>query len=1148
MRHPRFDIPVINLTDGLIVVGKTEQLQTQFAQRVQEAAEIDIARGRRGEITTRVSTMLRIRKQLLAAAKVMSVHEFIDAFLMLDRLDTNNPPKEKLRKVESALRIPPMAQKTRGVITLWFKYAYFMMWSDGLVRLPLTFRLRTDVWNEQFRKLAPALATCQFDNPDAQSSTLGLSLVLASGWRSFSDIDLDLFGPSTMEVVRKIRSGGLPGVRDSQPSTAILAALAHIAKSGQGHGFAYSLDDIRSYRYWVHLHLRGVGDMTPSELLADPESVRRAQASVPNQAYARRLAAAQLDLIDDENREDFRHAVLDGEKVLQDVKFELLANKVNAPEDILVYMKALRMRGTFRNKGNPYPTRMHAFPVDLWSTWSSALDEFFAHRVRQGYESLGKAETRRHLIQDYLCCYLPWWIELHPGLDVSLPTDPSQFTRFGNWVEGMENGAAPVPLLDFYRDIRMSKGDNGLNAFISFAFRFFEFCRAQAPKLNFSRQDFVNPVMPEFDRNISRSPQKTNKTPIPKALMPFILRYAYACESFFIEISNQILAGKLTKSDVKGIWRRVRKSEAFKASEYGLNVTFEYDGNSYTISEVPQLATWAERSVKLGAQEVSKVVLPHLSSLRMIIVALETGIRFQGVQWLCKKAFHRLAAGNMAGAELMPLQVNTDKVRDRPWNTLIVRRAFEVLMREAAFQDQMVDDFQEVAVQYERREYTRFAPVFPLFRSPYQEYPVSNQAYTTTWDRFLVSFCLWHRRALNSQASNGMWRYVPEMDPLTGMPKVVMHLDGEESRPCSPIKVRLKHTPHSARSTFITSRSGVLPIEITGWLVGHTNTATTYHYTVENQEQVGARVLAASNSVWEPDPENPVHIRADNANSALRKSFQADRVRTEAAFGLQTLSLLNEDLQDVDGIMRLRSTPMSQVIFRETHICPVGEMCPSDVMDVIVEPRRCGVCPLAVKSVDHLPSIGAKMRQLLEQVREGGRLVERLKAKSEPDATVDAVQHRRRLDATEYEGWRTSLLALTRSLDELGHASVDLFHVGMPDAVRLHLRMVTRDASMAEFILHRLTDASGHPGFETPVLRAQAIQLRQRLLASMRAIEAEIELYEVDPVRAFVSGLHLALKAHGIAPTFASALEAVSSVSSLAGTGASPRLAAPPEE
>lgn len=55
--------------------------------------------------------------------------------------------------------------------------------------------------------------------------------------------------------------------------------------------------------------------------------------------------------------------------------------------------------------------------------------------------------------------------------------------------------------------------------------------------------------------------------------------------------------------------------------------------------------------------------------------------------------------------------------------------------------------------------------------------------------------------------------------------------------------------------------------------------------------------------------------------------------------------------------------------FEPTHICPVGGMCPQEVMNIIAEKRRCGLCPLALKCVDNLDPIYAKQRDLMREIK-----------------------------------------------------------------------------------------------------------------------------------------------------------------------------------
>ena len=217
---------------------------------------------------------------------------------------------------------------------------------------------------------------------------------------------------------------------------------------------------------------------------------------------------------------------------------------------------------------------------------------------------------------------------------------------------------------------------------------------------------------------------------------------------------------------------------------------------------------------------------------------------------------------------------------------------------------------------------------------------------------------------------------------------------------------------------------------------------------------------------------------------------------------------------------------MANIVFRETHVCPVGELCPSNVLELIVEPRRCGLCPLAVKTVEHIPAMTAKMRSLLEQIEEAISVIEMMRKRKEPAASISAVADRRRLDVLEYESWKLSLLIAEEDRRKLESAPKTVFRVGMPDVVRLHLKMVAKDSDVASFLIERLTDSRHYSTFETPNLRAKAAQLRQRLVSSGTAVRGEMDsVEEIDPVDALLSTLKISLESRGVEPTFRKAVE-----------------------
>ncbi|MEN3227164.1 hypothetical protein PUR21_05750 [Methylorubrum rhodesianum] len=125
--------------------------------------------------------------------------------------------------------------------------------------------------------------------------------------------------------------------------------------------------------------------------------------------------------------------------------------------------------------------------------------------------------------------------------------------------------------------------------------------------------------------------RKTNKDPIPASVLPYLLRYAYACEGFFMDLSARSLAGALPDEDRRHINSTVWACGTFDPTRFGLQVGFEFEDKRFEIASVPLLAPWWDRFVK-GEHGDATAFLPALAGLRMVIAALETGIRFQGIQ------------------------------------------------------------------------------------------------------------------------------------------------------------------------------------------------------------------------------------------------------------------------------------------------------------------------------------------------------------------------------------------------------------------------------------------------------------------------------------------------------------------------------------
>jgi hypothetical protein len=278
--------------------------------------------------------------------------------------------------------------------------------------------------------------------------------------------------------------------------------------------------------------------------------------------------------------------------------------------------------------------------------------------------------------------------------------------------------------------------------------------------------------------------------------------------------------------------------------------------------------------------------------------------------------------------------------------------------------------------------------------------------------------------------------------------------------------------------------------------VGQANEIVASHYNYPEFDELGAKLRFADRAVGaESDPgprvsSGPAFIKAKDQNSALVSSFGEDRDRTIRAFGMIALRRsLEVDEDDGSGALELlRASPMSQVVFRETHICPVGEHCPEEVVAETGGQRRCGICSLACKCVEHLPAITAKQRQLLERMQSSleayNRLLLRRTEASEIGEVYDAIE----ADFQEYLGWRLAEEILEDMRLRLGPTSEHL-HAAQPEIIRQHLTRVVKTSSEQEFVLRRIVESNEYPTLATDRLRLQALKLKRRLMAGQIGVE-----------------------------------------------------------
>jgi hypothetical protein len=513
---------------------------------------------------------------------------------------------------------------------------------------------------------------------------------------------------------------------------------------------------------------------------------------------------------------------------------------------------------------------------------------------------------------------------------------------------------------------------------------------------------------------------------------------------------------------------------------------------------------------------------------------LETGLRQQQVKWLDRETWDSL---NQKNAQSTPLLfVNTDKKKDRPWLTPIAHTAHQILKREEQFQLSIREPQMSVSYTYSYRKKSRFGEVLPLFRGTGSSGKVINsKAVDDVWKLLMIGFQTFYNQTVLNEINSEYEGKVSffEILPKTygnskatllttangevsvdedivmesvrvGMPKPqhVPELEWPEKITYCLLSTYSIHTPHSARSTFASRRNAILELTDIQKLIGHENAIVTLYYTVEDEDETFERAESARNEIFNYIPEQKrVHLHPDSADSSTRRAITDNPDQAIRSYGFQIFSLLNEDPEpEHDGLALLKTTPANRLEFQPSHICVTGGHCPNDIMDVIYQPRRCGLCPIAVKGIDHLTGIAAKINQLTEQVFHANSLLakrqQKLKEKLINEGQIRQLEEQRTWDLNELFAWKRSYDFLNdfymRRVKE-DQKDPDLYTVDRPEIVKRHLRQVARDTEQSQFILDRIMDSQEYPSLETPELRLKVEQLKRKLLVNTGIIEKALE-------------------------------------------------------
>ncbi len=1113
---------MINLSDEPIFIGRgTIDTQVKFAckQLTDCMVEQDALRSRKGENPKNRAFKSLINKQ---------IKEFDKDFLQIAFKYSNQTKTPKTEDEISRLFFEYFGSHSLSAMNIGFLRAdisvlYMQLWLNGDLILPISYKvIRNRKYTipeyHELHKFIDSFFQPEVIHEPRQHSGDRIfyyaSRVLRStNWRRFQDFKIEDW--AQFHVLSKkgendgnFLSFNIPKV----PWTGLLNQLL----LRYPNDIQFNLDDVKAYSEWSY--------MSPqtSDFKAFRENWTPNAVKVKDRAPRKRaLRTINAPSADDKYKDSLK----------------AISGKLSH-DSILEYIRKLKPNQKFispNNDGLSYVGREFVDIKSLSQTWTQLFQQFKQYRVTHlGYESDKGLISSLNLLIDYICLYLPWWKELHPDSDVGIPSCPKQFKRAFYVHRSGEYSIdkMPLSLVDIIQ-IKRTSPNSVYSALIQILLFFSYLESHHSEDEGLVGVGFRNPIS-KFDLPKLKKRSKTSKLNFPQRTAGYLQYFAYSVEAFGEFLYEMSI--NPSNYQVKSKFNKVKLASAIflDAQDFGYIPIFFFRGKAIPIFMVPNVFNWKSSviSTKVGLQ--SDKFIPYLTIIRAFILGIENGLRFASIRWLDKNTWDELNVGEPIEPDFsyypkskysFKLSVNTDKVKEEKWQTPMVYRVRSMLHREEIFWSNIIiPDNETGEVPYQSREVSRFPNVLPLFKSSRSKMPISENIVQEYWVIFMAGFQSLFNRITSGEDIKFVY-YAP-----IGGDKSKTAINKDSGCLFTPLTLFAVTTPHGCRSTFCTDKGQFLEVDDVANMVGHQSSITTHYYqslrsedALRKFEDLDKSLMKIDSSFYDENKSN--FLRSDGAEGHIAKKLLNDREGAIANLGfiqstpLWSMADTDEQAQSTDGLAMLKESPMSNFSYELTHICPVGGVCPEEVIKKLNGKRKCGTCDLAMKCIDHLPAISAKKNELIEKIQYLSKRIEVLTKKGEHQA-AESLWEEQRDDATQYIGWRFSedqlLLERKAMVEAMKDKDVNQKYIANePELIKKHISVVARDETIAEFYLHRLAESNAYPALASQRVEAFSAKII-RVLQSSTNLYSEINIDTEDPITLAARGLKVMMDAKNL--------------------------------
>lgn len=937
---------------------------------------------------------------------------------------------------------------------------YFMLWADECVVLTSKMNINFNSERDYVYKIAPETYKffCNYENEDCKNKKLsnsdrfllrykGTKFLIITDWTRFGKILIDDYiihsALSSFAKKKIINCYDVNNIPVGLMMSEVLSAHGELVSYTQSN-----LDYVTRMKMSYFFN----------KFVFENKDCVNVKASYFKQEYVKfvkQKSINRLKKIQNRNKNESNNK-----------KESVKKYDVTTHENILSYIRNLKSgvsrAGDWMCGYSPYPGRRDFYIGDISKIWYFIYKKYLENRKKvKNYES-DSLKYGLNVLFDYIFLYLPLRNEIFRNDIIDIPVMPKQFIR-KEFVTPIERECPFLSLLEFSK-LKCST-NNSVYQSLNAIKHFFDFI-----KLEFNHEDFVgpyfeNPISLKFDAPRTYKYNKTTKVLFQNDI------YKLSCQMLMtIEYVSTVFQKKygVYGFESKKYYKyRMRKVLDFE--DLGCCPIFFYNNEMYKLNEVPNFLNYYT-DISAGGEIRNNGAI---TVLRLVLCIFLTGLRTQSVQWLDLNEYNfnnvirddEDLEVNILG--IKSLTVSTDKVRRESWISYVTKQVIEILDRESDYQKNRVDEYQGQGVWYEDRVDSIFGQIIPVFRSKTTK-PFSDNCISLFWRNYMKFVEYYLNKYLKIKC------------------KLIEKVDKKD---------RAIVTPHSLRAQFITTMADYMPLEDVQMLVGHINLLSTHYYYSPSKEVIKNK-LASASDYWDISTKySPVFIKPSSPESKFRIDFDRDRLSTIANYHCINLNFWTDTKYTHDEVFKLlQSTPYSQISFHDSHICPVNDVCPKEVLDEIGVYRRCGVCPLSIKSLDHLTAISAKKRLFFEKIKSHKFSIDLLIQKKEPSNVIKIVKDQALYDMMEFCGWSIAECVLLKKLHELQmNFSLDgsdcsqnnnLFFSFKPEVVSNHLSILKIKSTDSEFIRSRIIDSSQFPLYTTDQIRIISSGLLKRITAS----------------------------------------------------------------